>query len=227
MKCPNCDSFMKSSVKVCPNCGVVISKGKGVGKKPSGKGKVGKTKDKGKTGKKHDKSKARSKIIDKRGEEDEFLSILEKRSYGEEEFAEDKGKDFSKLAAVFMALSGIDAIGSGIMTLVLVNREFAEILSSKFEEALGAVDPMTFLTLNRICSVIMILFGCMTLVGMFFAFKKQKWPLCIILCVAGILSLGQFLSASILAVIALVLLILSRKHFQDFKQVDELPPPRL
>jgi len=215
MKCPNCDSFVKSSAKVCPGCGVVISKAKGVGKKTSGKGKTGK----GGSKKKGGRSKASSKIIDKRGEEDEFLSILQKKSF-EEEIIEDKGKDRTKLAAIFLALAGIDAIFSGLFRIAMIKQEV-------LETVIDASDAAMVVQVARVCGVIMIILGCISFVGVYLIIRKQKWAFCIILCIVGILSLGEIFSASILAAIALIFLILSRKHFQDFKQMDELPPPRL
>jgi len=65
-----------------------------------------------------------------------------------------------------------------------------------------------------LCGSIGIILSVFTLLGGVLAFKRMRWTLAIVCSVIGLLTIGQFLAASGLSLISLVLLIISKKEFQ-------------
>ena len=69
-----------------------------------------------------------------------------------------------------------------------------------------------------ICGLIEIILAIFLILGGILAFKKKLWGVAIICSIIGLFTIGQFLLASALSLIALILLIISKQEFQ--KQMD-------
>jgi len=70
------------------------------------------------------------------------------------------------------------------------------------------------------CSVILIITSMLALLGAFYAFKRTNMMWVLIGCVAGIFTIG-FMIGTVLAFIALFILLLSLDEFKDGKKKDE------
>jgi len=220
LKCPKCESFVKSSLQECPNCGVELSGGSNkkkssrkdnpVNGKPtdSSSKKIGGVKESGvkKGGMKRGGKKA--KIIDKRGEE-EFLGMFDDE---DNEPVEPKSEKY-KLAGVFLILAGIDSIISGIFAFLVRNTiTEAWTQSSATEEFYRDYSQLAenlFITF----SIVMIIIGILVGIGGYMAFKKKNWQYCMLLAIIGIFSGGFAFTSTILSVVGLVYLIKNRNAF--------------
>jgi hypothetical protein len=81
-------------------------------------------------------------------------------------------------------------------------------------------DMFDFRALWITCNVIMVITSLLALMGAFFAFKRTNMMWVIIGCVAGIFTVG-FLIGTVLAFIALFILLLSVDEFQNGRKKDE------
>jgi hypothetical protein len=210
MRCPECDAIVKSNAKKCPNCSFNLT-GEGQKKKRPSKGK---------------ESKAKSKIVDRRGEEDEFPKSYQAQRGGDD-YAPDVGKPSikPKIAAVLMVFAAIDAIINAALSLSVINRAVLEDIyrGMGFTEEQVAESVDLAITVSVTCYIVMIIIGVLLLIGAFLTFKKMKWPICLAISIIGLLSSGFVLTASILSLVAMILIILSRKEFGDFKKDEQLP----
>jgi len=66
----------------------------------------------------------------------------------------------------------------------------------------------------RICSAVGIILSVFTLLGGVLAFKKKRWELALIGSLMGLFTVGPFLLASILSLVGLILIGISKKEFQ-------------
>lgn len=90
-------------------------------------------------------------------------------------------------------------------------------------ENTGGYPPFEMIsTMLFVCAIMAIIFSIIALIGGYFALKRKNFPIAIIGAILGIFSIGFFLG-SILAVIALFLLILAR---HDFKKEERPMPDR-
>ncbi len=212
MQCPECDAFVKGSAKKCPNCSADLKKT--AGKAPKG----------GVSGSKGKKGKTSSKIVDKRGEEKD---LVRKGFKGSEETYDEKAVKEKKkgkilLAAVLLIFAGLDGILNGVINLVLVDKAgMTEILKlyNIPDDQIAEYVSMAMVTLT-VCTSIMIIAGILLIVAGILAFRRKNWAVCLILSILGLATGGLLFSGTILAIIALILIIISRKNFVDFETID-------
>lgn len=209
MRCPECDAIVKSKAKKCPNCSFKLT-GESLKKRSPSKG----------------KGKSKSKIVDRRGEEDEFLKSYDMHRMGEAYDREGRKPSIKpKIAAILMVFAAIDSIINAAFSLMVINRDMLEDMYRNMglteEQVAESVDLA--ITISYTCYIIMIIIGVLLLVGAFLTFKKMKWPICLTIAIIGLFSSGFVLTASVLSLIALILIILSRKEFVEFKKDERLP----
>ena len=215
MRCPECDAFLKSTLKKCPNCSFDLSK-------------TSKEKPQGKKGK--DKKRSSSKIVDKSGKEDEFIQGYEAKRRGEATGAEEKKSSVKPtIAAALMVLAAVDATINAIFNLMTISRKNLETVYREMGVAEDQIAESVDLVFNIsiTCYVIMIIIAVLLLVGAYLTFKRKKWPICLAIAIIGIFSVGFVLTSTILAVIALILIIISRREFMEFEKGEQLPNPPL
>jgi hypothetical protein len=183
---------VKSSAGKCPNCSADLRKGK-------------------KAGSKGKRSSAKSKIVDKRGGKEDLLSLSAKK---EEEYEEEKKPLQSKTAVLMLGIAGFIAFISGPLGLLIVNEDF-------LTAVWGGSDLIPLV--NKILIVLFIygmVISPVLFVSAYFTAKRKKWALCVLLALIGVSSIGQFALASIFALVALRFLVVARKEFEDFEELD-------
>jgi len=79
------------------------------------------------------------------------------------------------------------------------------------EDVIGDVDAS--FDDNQVCGILLFIFGGILLVGSICAFKRVYWGVTLIASLIGILTIGPYYLGSILSVLALILLYLSRDKF--------------
>lgn len=113
-------------------------------------------------------------------------------------------------------IAGIFLIIAGLLGLITWSSALA-LDSSMIESVLPADSPISVEQLKSIlttCSIIGCVLSIFTLTGGLVAIKRRAWGLAIIGGILGLFTVGPLLLGSILSLIGLIFLAMSRKDFQ-------------
>ncbi|HER45615.1 MAG TPA: DUF4064 domain-containing protein [Thermoplasmatales archaeon] len=113
------------------------------------------------------------------------------------------------IAGIFLLIAGLLGLFTWSSALALD--------SSMIESVLPADAPVTveqLQSLLTICGIIGCILSVFTLAGGIVALKRKAWGLAVVGGILGLFTIGPFLVASIIALIGLLLVIVSRKDFQ-------------
>lgn len=111
------------------------------------------------------------------------------------------GSGILTAAGILLIIAGVIAIGMGVLLA----------MGSSVAASVG-VDVSGTLC---ICSALELLFGLGAIAGGVFSLKGEKFTLCILGAIVGLFSLGPIFIGSILSLIALILIAVSRDEFVD------------
>lgn len=134
---------------------------------------------------------------------------------------DEKGKDMNDskplIAGILLIISGI----LGLMTWIAA----LTIDLSMINLYLGDMQNMTISpdqlnAIINICAIIGIIFSILPLLGGILSIKKKVWLGAFICSIAGLFSIGPFLISSILALVSLVLIVMSKEQF-DHKENEQ------
>ena len=117
-------------------------------------------------------------------------------------YSRSSGSGVLTVAGVLLVVVGVIAVGTGIIYL----------MGSSVIASLGGVDVSGLLCF---CGAIEMLLGIGAMAGGIFSIKREKFTLCILGAVVGLFSLGPVFIGSILSLIALILIAVSRDEFAD------------
>ncbi len=126
-----------------------------------------------------------------------------------------------RLAGILLILASISAFVTGVfMTFI---SEFIPSFFSAFESTYGEsmqytssnVGPEFFQTMYLVCGVVIIILAVFPFLGGIMAMKRKMWTLALVGSILGLFSIGIFFISSILSFIALILLVTSRKEFEE------------
>ena len=113
-------------------------------------------------------------------------------------------------------LAGILLILTGLLGLLTWASALA-VNASMIQSFLPSNSPITVAQLQSIitiCGIIGVVLSIIALAGGIVAFRRRGWGLAIVGSILGLFTVGPYLLASILALISLILLIISRKDFR-------------
>jgi len=125
-------------------------------------------------------------------------------------------KSFPKIAGILLIIAGILALVYWIQFLLLD----ITILESYIDiDQLQQLDPT--ITIEQIveilntCAVIECVISIFPILGGILAIKKKLWGISLVGSIIGLFTLGIIFTSSILSLISLILLIISKKEFQN------------
>ena len=113
------------------------------------------------------------------------------------------------IAGIFLIIAGLLGILTWSMALAVD--------SSMLQSVIPADSPISLEQLQSIlvtCGIIGCILSIFALVGGIVAVKRKAWGLAVVGGILGLFTIGPFFLASIIAVIGLILVIISRKDFQ-------------
>ncbi len=123
---------------------------------------------------------------------------------------------YPKIAGILLIIAGILALIYWIQFLLFDST----MLESNIDiSQLQQLDPS--LTIDRIveilntCAIIGCVLSIFPILGGIIAIKKKLWGISLVGSIFGLFTLGIFFTSSILSLIALILLIISKKEFQE------------
>jgi hypothetical protein len=125
-------------------------------------------------------------------------------------------KSFPKIAGILLIIAGILALVYWIQFLLL---DFTMLESYIDIDQLQQLDPT--ITIEQIveilntCAVIGCVLSIFPILGGILAIKKKLWGISLVGSIIGLFTLGIIFTSSILSLISLILLIISKKEFQN------------
>jgi hypothetical protein len=125
----------------------------------------------------------------------------------------------SFIAGIFLIIAGLISIlmWIGIASLDLLFIESAilpELQSIPVEYTLDELNSGSIKELLLICGSIGFFLSIFTILGGIMSLKKQMWKMALFGGILGILSIGPIFISSILSIIAVILIYISREEFQ-------------
>jgi len=124
-------------------------------------------------------------------------------------------KSFPKIAGILLIIAGFLALVYWVQFLLLDSTMLESYIDIS---QLQQLDPN--ITIDQIveilntCAVIGCVLSIFPILGGILAIKKKLWGISLVGSIIGILTLGIFFTSSILSIISLILLIISKKEFQ-------------
>ena len=95
------------------------------------------------------------------------------------------------------------------------------------EDVDGEIDTGLVETVLNVCGAIFLVIGIFLLVGGVFAIKRMNWGIALVASIVGLFSIGPFFLGSILSLVALVLIYMSKDEFKGKgkdEYFEEQPP---
>lgn len=109
-------------------------------------------------------------------------------------------------------------IVAGILLIIVALQAYivggALFVGSEFFESLSDYPGMGELAdILKICGIIFIIFGILVIVGAISAITKKSWGLALVGSIIGIFTLGYYLTGTLLSIVALILIAISKDEF--------------
>ncbi len=118
------------------------------------------------------------------------------------------GSSMPTIAGLLLILAGILGLFSWVSSLLIDPTQLVPQVTEM------PITPEQLRSFLQICSVIGCILSVFTLLGGILAFKKKKWELALIGSLMGLITIGPFLLASVLSLVGLILVGMSKKEFQ-------------
>jgi hypothetical protein len=122
--------------------------------------------------------------------------------------AASRGTSKSLIGGVLVMISGLIGIIYGLMVAALASTVFDMFGGMYGEDILKAAEGILVA-----CGVIWFIIGLVALVGGIFAIRRRKWGIAVVGGVFGLLTLGPWFIGSILGLIGLILIAISKDEF--------------
>lgn len=85
---------------------------------------------------------------------------------------------------------------------------------SQLQQVYPNITPQQFLDFLRACAAIGLVISIFPILGGIFAIKRKMWGISVACSIIGLLSIGIFFTSSLFSLIAIIILIISKKEFQ-------------
>jgi len=118
------------------------------------------------------------------------------------------GSSMPTIAGLILILAGLLGLLSWVSSFLI---DPTQLIPSGTELP---ITPEQLRSILQMCSIIGCILSVFTLLGGILAFKKKRWELALIGSLLGLFTIGPFLLASILSLIGLILVGISKKEFQ-------------
>ncbi len=117
---------------------------------------------------------------------------------------------YPEVAGVLMVVAALIAILFAISAIMGLGEVVEQVQPELPEE----LDTDFFETILNACFVLISVFGVVLLVGGFLAYNRKSWLMVMVCAIIGIFSIGFFLISSVLSIVALILIVMSKDEFQ-------------
>jgi len=125
------------------------------------------------------------------------------------------------IAGILLFVCAVDTVLYGILLLTMIDKATLETMGysgDTLDLALATVKGLGYY---------MLVIGLVAIIPGIFAILRKKWGLCLGFSIVSILTVGMAFTSSILAIVAMILIILSRKEFAGMNDENKLPEPEL
>jgi len=118
------------------------------------------------------------------------------------------------IAGIFLLIAGVLAILSWVQVLMLDAATVESMIDvSQIQQMYPEITPEQIAGFLNTCAIIGCIISVFPILGGILAFKRKLWGIALACSIIGLFSIGILFSSSGLSLIALILLIISRKEF--------------
>jgi hypothetical protein len=109
------------------------------------------------------------------------------------------------IAGIMLMVAGFISIPN-ILYAVIVSAATLSILPMVGDALAGII---------IVCGALGVIFGLLSIIGGWFAIKRQKFNIALVGAIFGLLTMGPYCLCSILALVGLIILVISKDEFHD------------
>ena len=121
------------------------------------------------------------------------------------------------IAGILLILAGMLSLISFIISYFTLNLETIEStgIISQFQQILPSITSEQVLNYVQTCNIIFCVIAVFPILGGLLALKKKMWGISLAGSIIGLFSIGFLFTSSVLSLVGLILLIFSKKEFQQ------------
>jgi hypothetical protein len=121
------------------------------------------------------------------------------------------------IAGIFLLLAGLLGVYTWVSTLFF---DISTIDPAIFEQSGVEINIEQLKEILGVCSIIGVIISIFPILGGILSIKRKMWGFTIVMSIIGLFTIGPVLISSILSLIALILIVLSKNEFQLKKDKD-------
>jgi magnesium-transporting ATPase (P-type) len=115
------------------------------------------------------------------------------------------------IAGILLIIAGILAIVSWVSVITM---DFSMIDITQLQEIDPTITEERVRELMTLCGIIMCILSVFPLLGGILSFKRKLWGIAVTGGILGLFTIGPFFASSLLSLIGLIVVVMSRKEFQ-------------
>jgi len=124
-------------------------------------------------------------------------------------------KSMPLIAGILLIISGIIAILFWISIITMDMSTVESLIDvSQLQQINPAITPEQIKEMLTLCGAIGTIIAVFPILGGVLSFKRKLWGMTLVGGILGLLTMGPFFASSILALVGIVLIAISRKEFQ-------------
>ena len=119
------------------------------------------------------------------------------------------------IAAILLIISGVTAILFWISIITIDMSTIESLIDiSQLQQINPSITPGQIKEMLTLCGAIGVIIAVFPILGGVLSFKRKLWRIALVGGILGLLTMGPFFASSILALVGIVLIAVSRKEFQ-------------
>jgi hypothetical protein len=126
------------------------------------------------------------------------------------------------IAGILLLIAGLLGIYTWISTAIFDISTIDPTIIEQLRQSGVEITIEQMQNILGVCAIIGIIISIFPILGGITSIKRKMWGITIVMSIIGLFTIGPFLLSSLLSLIALILIILSKKEFQLISKNNEI-----
>lgn len=120
------------------------------------------------------------------------------------------------IAGILLIVAGVFSLISFITSYLVLDLTTIESMGfiTQFQQIYPDMTPEQVLGIVKTCTIVFLIIAIFPILGGILALKKKMWGIALACSIIGLFSIGILFTSSVISLIAMILLIISRNEFQ-------------
>ncbi|MCK5259418.1 MAG: hypothetical protein KAJ69_07835 [Thermoplasmatales archaeon] len=120
------------------------------------------------------------------------------------------------IAGILLIVAGVFSLISFITSYLVLDLTTIESMGfiTQFQQIYPDMTPEQVLGFVKTCTIVFLIIAIFPILGGILALKKKMWGIALACSIIGLFSIGILFTSSVISLIAMILLIISRNEFQ-------------